>query len=85
VKYIWFIRGSFNQGGTGDELGQKGKTGIHLARRIGEALKHAYQGDLDFTYGDGEKGIRMTGSGNKGILGTHPDECQGRRSVNVLS
>lgn len=35
-------------------------TGIHLARRIGEALKHAYQGDLDFTYGDGEKSIRMT-------------------------
>ena len=37
-------------------------TGIHLARRIGEALKHAYQGDLDFTYGDGEKSIRMTWS-----------------------
>lgn len=35
-------------------------TGIHLARRIGEALKHAYEGDLDFTYGDGEKSIRMT-------------------------
>lgn len=26
-------------------------TGIHLARRIGEALSHAYQGDFDFTYG----------------------------------
>lgn len=35
-------------------------TGIHLARRLGEALKRAYQGDLDFVYGDGEKIIRMT-------------------------
>ena len=35
-------------------------TGIHLARRIGEALKSAYQGELDFTYGDGEKSIRLT-------------------------
>ncbi len=35
-------------------------TGIHLARRIGEALQHAYEGDLDFTYGDAEKIIRMT-------------------------
>jgi hypothetical protein len=35
-------------------------TGIHLARRIGEALQHAYQGDLTFAYGDGEKIIRMT-------------------------
>ena len=35
-------------------------TGIHLARRIGEALKHAYQGDLDFTYGDAEKSIRVS-------------------------
>lgn len=35
-------------------------TGIHLARRIGEALKNAYQGELDFTYGDGEKTIRLT-------------------------
>ena len=34
-------------------------TGIHLARRIGEALKHAYQGELNFTYGDAEKSIRM--------------------------
>ena len=34
-------------------------TGIHLARRIGEALKHAYQGELDFTYGDAEKSIRL--------------------------
>ena len=35
-------------------------TGIHLARRIGEALKHSYQGELDFTYGDAEKSIHMT-------------------------
>jgi len=35
-------------------------TGIHLARRIGEALKHAYQGDLEFAYGDDEKIIRLT-------------------------
>lgn len=37
-------------------------TGIHLARRIGEALKNAYQGDLDFTYGDAEKIIRVSWS-----------------------
>jgi hypothetical protein len=34
-------------------------TGIHLARRIGEALAHAYQGELDFAYGDGEQSIRV--------------------------
>lgn len=34
-------------------------TGIHIARRIGEAVSHAYQGDLSFTYGDGEKTIRV--------------------------
>ncbi len=34
-------------------------TGIHLARRIGEALKHSYQGDLDLTYGDGEQSILL--------------------------
>jgi len=34
-------------------------TGIHLARRIGEALSKAYQGTLEFTYGDGEKSIRV--------------------------
>jgi len=37
-------------------------TGIHLARRIGEALKHAYQGELDFTYGDAEISIRVAWS-----------------------
>ncbi len=34
-------------------------TGIHIARRIGKALSRAYQGELSFTYGDGEKTIRM--------------------------
>ncbi len=34
-------------------------TGIHIARRLGEALVHAYQGDLTITYGDGEKTIRV--------------------------
>ncbi len=34
-------------------------TGIHIARRLGEALVHAYQGDLSLTYGDGEKTIRV--------------------------
>lgn len=34
-------------------------TGTHLARRLGEALKHAYQGDLDLTYGDGEQSLRV--------------------------
>jgi hypothetical protein len=34
-------------------------TGIHIARRIGEAVSRAYKGDLSFTYGDGEKSIRM--------------------------
>lgn len=33
-------------------------TGIHLPRRIGDALKHAYQGDLDISY-DAENYIRV--------------------------
>jgi NMD protein affecting ribosome stability and mRNA decay len=37
-------------------------TGIHLARRLGEALKHAYQGELNFTYGDAANIIRLTWS-----------------------
>jgi NMD protein affecting ribosome stability and mRNA decay len=37
-------------------------TGIHIARRIGEAISSAYQGDLSFTYGDGEKTIRISWS-----------------------
>ncbi|GAB4340767.1 MAG: BCAM0308 family protein [Desulfobulbaceae bacterium] len=34
-------------------------TGVHIARRIGEAVARAYQGDLQFTYGDNEKTIRV--------------------------
>ncbi len=34
-------------------------TGVHIARRIGEALYRAYQGEFDFTYGDEEKSIRV--------------------------
>ncbi len=37
-------------------------TGVHIARRIGEAVYRAYQGDLSFTYGDGDKTIRLTWS-----------------------
>lgn len=35
-------------------------TGIHVARRIGEALSRSYQGELDCRYGDGEDSIRVT-------------------------
>jgi len=35
-------------------------TGIHLARRIGEALARSYKGDLSFDYLDTDKGIRVT-------------------------
>ena len=34
-------------------------TGVHLARRIGDAVVRAYQGDLTFTYGDDEKTVRV--------------------------
>lgn len=34
-------------------------TGIHLARRIGEALARSYNGDLSYQYGDGEQSIRV--------------------------
>ena len=34
-------------------------TGIHIARRLGEAVVRAYQGDLSFMYGDNEKSIRV--------------------------
>ena len=34
-------------------------TGVHLARRIGEALTHSYQGELNFQYGDEEKSIKV--------------------------
>jgi len=34
-------------------------TGIHLARRIGEALSRAYKGDLSVQYADGEHSIQV--------------------------
>lgn len=34
-------------------------TDSHLARGIGEAIHHAYQGDLEFKYGAGENMIRV--------------------------
>jgi hypothetical protein len=34
-------------------------TDIHLARGIGEALHHAYQGDLDYHYTDEENLVRV--------------------------
>lgn len=35
-------------------------TGIHIARRIGEALSRSYNGDFSFQYADGEKSIRVS-------------------------
>ena len=35
-------------------------TGVHVARRIGDALSRSYHGSLDFTYGDAEKSIQVT-------------------------
>ena len=34
-------------------------TGIHVARRIGEALSRAYKGDLSYQYAEAEKRIRV--------------------------
>lgn len=34
-------------------------TGIHLARRIGEALSRSYNGDFSFQYTEGDKEIRV--------------------------
>lgn len=34
-------------------------TDIHLARRIGEAVHHAYQGELEFHYNPGENLLRV--------------------------
>ncbi|MFZ5509953.1 MAG: BCAM0308 family protein [Pseudomonadota bacterium] len=34
-------------------------TSIHLARRLGEALHHAYQGELEFHYNEEEKLLRV--------------------------
>lgn len=35
-------------------------TGIHIARRIGDSLSRAYQGELIIQYADGEKKVRIT-------------------------
>ncbi len=34
-------------------------TGVHLARRIGDALARSYQGDLSVHYGEAEKSVRV--------------------------
>jgi hypothetical protein len=34
-------------------------TGLHLARRLGEALARAYKGELSFRYADEEASIRV--------------------------
>ena len=34
-------------------------TGIHIARRIGEALSHAYKGDYSFQYANGAEYIKI--------------------------
>ena len=34
-------------------------TGIHIARRIGDSLSNAYQGNLDIQYADGDKRVRV--------------------------
>jgi hypothetical protein len=35
-------------------------TGIHLARRIGEALSRAYKGELSIQYAEGEESIKVS-------------------------
>jgi NMD protein affecting ribosome stability and mRNA decay len=35
-------------------------TGVHLARRIGEALHHAYQGDYELEYLEDERFVRVS-------------------------
>ena len=34
-------------------------TGVHIARRIGEALSRSYKGEYSFQYGEGEQIIRV--------------------------
>ena len=34
-------------------------TGIHVARRIGEAVSRSYKGEYSLQYGDGEKTVRI--------------------------
>ncbi len=41
-------------------------TGVHVARRIGDALSRSYQGNLEFTYGDAEKTIQVSWVRNNG-------------------
>ena len=43
-----------------DDLTLITTTGIHIAQRIGKAVSRAYKGELLFTYGDGDKTIRMS-------------------------
>ncbi len=43
-----------------DDITKIATTGIHIARRIGEALSHAYKGKLQFQYGDGENSIQVS-------------------------
>jgi NMD protein affecting ribosome stability and mRNA decay len=42
-----------------DDLTLITTTGVHIARRLGEAVSRAYQGDLSFTYSDNENTIRV--------------------------
>ena len=44
--------------GGGDQI-EVTTTGIHVARRIGDALSRAYDGDLSFRYADSERSIRV--------------------------
>lgn len=37
-------------------------TGVHIARRIGEALSRACKGNLSLKYGDGEESVRVSWS-----------------------
>ena len=34
-------------------------TGIHIARRIGDAMSRSYKGDYSFQYAEGDKSIRV--------------------------
>jgi hypothetical protein len=37
-------------------------TGAHLARRIGDALQHAYKGELDYRYNKADNLLRVNWS-----------------------
>lgn len=45
--------------GKSDEGLQIKTTGIHIARRIGEAVSAAFKGELQIQYGDGEHTVRI--------------------------